>query len=124
MAARQEYAINSDVKFGALEVVDVAGVREQVRDPWFNQTLCRVNDSVVRLGVVQGEFHWHRHENEDEFFYVLDGRLIVDVEGRPSVELNADQGYIVPKGLTHRTRAPVRTSMLMMALAGVEPTGD
>ena len=124
MAARQEYAIHKDVKFAPLEVVDVEAVRAGVGDTWTNQTLCQVNDSVVRLGVVQGEFHWHRHEHEDEFFFVLDGLLIVDVEGRPSVELGPDQGYTVPQGMPHRTRAPGRTSMLMMALAGVEPTGD
>ena len=118
------YDIRTDIRHGSLERIDAAALREAEPEGWFNQTLCRVNDSVVRLGVVEGEFHWHKHEDEDEFFFVLSGRLFVDVEGGPSVELRPEQGYVVPKGVVHRTRAPERTSMLMMATAGVTPTGD
>jgi mannose-6-phosphate isomerase-like protein (cupin superfamily) len=119
----QPYDIHNDVKFGPLNRIDVAQIRA-VTDGWFNQTLCQVNDSVVRLGVVEGEFHWHKHDNEDEFFYVVSGRLFVDVEGGPSVELLPEQGYTVPRGVVHRTRAPERTAMLMIESAGVVPTGD
>src|SRR3954463_10909926 len=114
-----DYDIRTDVRHGSLERFDVAAMRAAEPDGWFNQTLCRVNDAVVRLGVVEGEFHWHKHEDEDELFFVLSGRLFVDVEGGPSVELLPEQGYVVPKGVLHRTRAPERTSMLMMATAGV-----
>jgi len=124
MTGHQPYDIRTDVKHGSLERIDAAAIREAEPDGWFNQTLCRVNDSVVRLGVVEGEFHWHKHDDEDEFFFVLSGRLFVDVEGGPSVELKPEQGYVVPRGVVHRTRAPERTSMLMMATAGVAPTGD
>jgi mannose-6-phosphate isomerase-like protein (cupin superfamily) len=82
-----------------------------------------VNDCVVRLGVVQGEFHWHKHDNEDEFFFVVDGRLIIDLEDR-SIELRPNQGFTIPKGVVHRTRAPVRTAMLMVEGRTVTPTGD
>src|SRR4051794_22601961 len=87
----QPYDIHNDVKFGPLNRIDVAQIRAGVTDRWFNQTLCQVNDSVVRLGVVEGEFHWHKHDNEDEFFYVVSGRLFVDVEDGPSVELLPEQ---------------------------------
>ena len=120
----QSYDIHTDVRFGPLSLIDVGQIRDEVTEAWFNQTLCRVNDSVVRLGVVQGEFHWHKHDNEDEFFYVVSGRLFVDVENGPSVELLPEQGYTVPKGVVHRTRAPERTAMLMIELASVIPTGD
>ena len=92
-------------------------------DRWYNQTLCRVNDSVVRLGVVQGEYHWHKHDNEDEFFYVVEGKLLIDLEGK-TVELTPRLGFVVPKGVMHRTRAPERTVMLMVEGAGIVPTGD
>jgi mannose-6-phosphate isomerase-like protein (cupin superfamily) len=82
-----------------------------------------VNDSVVRLGVIQGEYHWHKHDVEDEFFFVVDGRLIIDLEGR-SVELLPRQGFTVPRGVVHRTRAPERTVILMFEAATVTPTGD
>jgi mannose-6-phosphate isomerase-like protein (cupin superfamily) len=83
-----------------------------------------VNDSVVRLGIVQGEYHWHKHDIEDEFFFTLNGKLIVDIEGSDSVELNPQQGYVVPKGVAHRTRAPEKTIILMIETAGIVPTGD
>ena len=117
-------SIRTDIRFDPFHLIDVAGLRREVVDGWFNQTLCRVNDSVVRLGVVQGEFHWHKHDDEDEFFYVVSGRLFVDVDGGAPVELLPEQGYRVPKGVLHRTRAPERTAMLMVASAGVNPVGD
>ena len=118
-----DYTIHTDVKYAPLEKFDVGALQRSL-EPWFNQTLCRINDMVMRLGVVEGEFHWHKHDRDDEFFYVIDGRLIVDVEGRDSVELAPGQAIVVPAGTVHRTRAPVRTAMLMAATAEVRPTGD
>lgn len=120
---RTTYSINTDVKFDFLSLIDVKSIIASVSEKWFNQTLCRVNDCVVRLGVVQGEFHWHKHDHEDEFFYVVDGRLIIDLEDH-SVELAPGQGFTVPRGVVHRTRAPQRTAMLMIEGASVKPTGD
>ena len=117
------YTIHNNVAFGFLNLIDVDKIRQSVTDDWFNQSLCEVNDCVVRLGVVQGEFHWHKHDNEDEFFFVVDGRLIIDLEDR-SVELLPKQGFTIPKGVVHRTRAPVRTAMLMVEGRTVTPTGD
>jgi mannose-6-phosphate isomerase-like protein (cupin superfamily) len=123
MSAPANYSINLDVKFPPLELVDVGQLQQACRERWFNQTLCRVNDCVVRLGVIQGEFHWHHHDHEDEFFYVVEGRLLIDLEGR-TVELSPGQGFTVPHGVTHRTRAPERTVILMFEGATVKPTGD
>jgi mannose-6-phosphate isomerase-like protein (cupin superfamily) len=120
---RYPYATHLDVKYGALELVDVPALVAACTDPWYNQTLCRVNDSVVRLGVVQGEYHWHKHDDEDEFFYVVAGRFLIDLEGR-TVELLPGQGFVVPKGVVHRTRAPERTVILMVEGAGIIPIGD
>ena len=117
------YATHLDVKFPALTVVDVPALVAACTDRWYNQTLCRVNDSVVRLGVVQGEYHWHKHDEQDEFFYVVEGRFFIDLEGR-TVELAPRQGFVVPKGVMHRTRAPQRCVILMVEGAGVVPTGD
>jgi mannose-6-phosphate isomerase-like protein (cupin superfamily) len=106
-----------------LQRVDVAALAAKRAGGWYNQTLCRVNDSVVRLGVMQGEYHWHKHENDDEFFFVLSGRFVIDLEGR-SVELEPQQGFVVPKGVLHRTRAPERSVILMVETAAIVPTGD
>ena len=118
------YETHLDIRFAPLEVVDVPALVAQVRHPWYNQTLCRVNDSVLRLGVFQpGEYHWHKHDADDEFFFVLEGRLIVDLEGR-SIELEPQEGFVVPKGVVHRTRAPERVVVLMAETAAIVPTGD
>jgi len=117
-----KYSINTYVKFRAMERVDVPGVVAANREKWFNQTLVRVNDSVVRLGIVEGEFHWHKHEREDEFFFVLEGRLFIDLEGQ-TIELGPEQGVTIPKGVSHRPRAPGKTVMLMVEQASIEPTG-
>ena len=117
------YATHLNILFPHLEKIDVAALARNVRDQWYNQTLCRVNDCVVRLGIMQGEFHGHKHDNEDEFFYVVDGRFLIDLEDR-TVELMPQQGFTVPRGLVHRTRAPEKTVILMIEGAGVVPTGS
>jgi mannose-6-phosphate isomerase-like protein (cupin superfamily) len=122
--ASYPYDTHLDIKFAPLSVVDVPALVAQVGHPWYNQTLCRVNDSVIRLGVFKpGEYHWHKHDKDDEFFFVLEGRFIVDLEGR-SIELKPREGLVVPKGVLHRTRAPERTVILMAETAAIVPTGD
>jgi len=117
------YLIKLDVKFPALSLIDVGAEAAACTEPWFNQTLTQVNNCVVRLGVLHGEFHWHKHNFEDEFFYVVEGRLFVDLEKR-SIELTSGQGITVPHGVMHRTRSPERTVVLMFEGAEITPTGD
>jgi mannose-6-phosphate isomerase-like protein (cupin superfamily) len=117
------YATHLDILHGPLEVVDVQKLVSACTDQWYNQTLCKVNASVVRMGVLKGEYHWHKHEKDDEFFYVVEGRFLIDLEGR-TVELGPRQGFVVPKGVVHRTRAPERCVILMVENAGIVPTGD
>jgi mannose-6-phosphate isomerase-like protein (cupin superfamily) len=117
------YATFLDIKFPALATVDVPGLVAACTDRWYNQTLCKVNDSVVRLGVMQGEYHWHKHDDDDEFFFVLDGTFLIDLEDR-TVELRAQQGFVVPRGVVHRTRAPEKAVILMVETAAIVPTGD
>jgi len=106
-----------------LEVIDTRAITGTVTHPWFNQTLCKVNESVVRMGVIQGDYHWHKHDNDDEFFYVVDGELLIDLQDK-TVALQPGQGFVVPRGVTHRTCAPHRTVILMVENAGIIPTGD
>jgi mannose-6-phosphate isomerase-like protein (cupin superfamily) len=117
------YDIHLDDKFGSLQLIDIPA-EAAAHEPWFNQTLTSVNDAVVRLGVIEGDFHWHKHDDQDEFFLVLEGQLLIDIEDRGTVALEPHHGYTVPRGVVHRTRAPVRTTILMVEAAGVEPTGD
>lgn len=117
------YVNHMDVKYPPLEIVDVPDLVATCRDQWYNQTLVQVNDAVVRLGIMQGEYHWHKHDNDDEFFLVLDGRFLIDLEGR-TITLEHQQGVVVPKGVMHRPRAPHRAVVLMMETANIAPTGD
>ena len=122
----QPYNINLDVKFDFLQLIDVGKMIEQCTERWYNQTLCRVDESVVRLGVVEGEYHWHHHDTEDEFFYVVEGKLLVDIREGTSertIELSPGQGVVVPKNVEHRPRAPQRTVMLMVERGTIVPTG-
>jgi mannose-6-phosphate isomerase-like protein (cupin superfamily) len=119
-----KYSINLDVKFGPLQLVDVTALASQVKEEWFNQTLTRVNDCVVRLGVFKkGEFHWHKHDTEDEFFFVLQGSFVVEYE-KTRIVLKPHQGFTVPRGVLHKTSVTEPAVILMMEAASVKPTGD
>jgi len=117
------YETRLNILHRPLELIDEKAIADACEYKWFNQTLCQVNGSVVRVGVIEGEYHWHKHDDDDEFFYVVEGQLLIDLEGR-SVELKPRQGYVVPKGVLHRTRAPQRTVILMVENAGIIPTGN
>lgn len=118
------YSTHLDVKYAPLELIDVQRLVDACRDEWYNQTLCQVNDSVVRLGVLQGEYHWHKHNDEDEFFFVVEGSLLIDVENSRTLELPLRSGVTIPRGVLHRPRAPERAVVLMVEPAEVRPTGD
>lgn len=117
------YVTKLDIKFDHLQRMDIAEMVKVCKDKWFNQTLTKVNDSVVRLGIVEGEYHWHKHDNDDEFFFVLEGQFLIDLEDK-TIELNPYQGVTIPKEVMHRPRAPIKTVILMVETSAIEPTGD
>jgi mannose-6-phosphate isomerase-like protein (cupin superfamily) len=123
MAQAYPYETRLNVLHGPLEVIDINAIEDARKYKWFNQTLCQVNGSVVRMAMIEGEYHWHKHDEDDEFFYTVEGLLLIDLEGR-TVELGPGQGFVVPRGVVHRTRAPQRTTMLMVENAGIIPTGN
>lgn len=122
--AKFPYVNRMNILHAPLELIDVPSLVKACTDTWYNQTLCQVNESVVRLGIIQGEYHWHKHDDNDELFFTLEGKLLVDTEDGKSIELHPQQGYVVPKGVVHRTRAPEKTIILMVERAGIIPTGD
>jgi mannose-6-phosphate isomerase-like protein (cupin superfamily) len=119
----EHYNTHLDIKFDHLEKIDIPKMVSECSDKWFNQTLTLVNGSVVRLGIVEGEYHWHKHDNDDEFFFVLSGKLLIDLEDR-TIELNPQEGVTITKGVMHRPRAPQKTVMLMVETSSIRPTGD
>ena len=123
MSNQYPYTTKLDIKFKHFELIDIPKMVKEVKDKWFNQTLTEVNGSVVRVGIVEGEYHWHKHESDDEFFFVLEGKLFVDLKDR-TIELNPGQGVTITKNVIHRTRAPHKTVMLMVENKDIIPTGD
>jgi mannose-6-phosphate isomerase-like protein (cupin superfamily) len=117
------YVTRMDVKFRHLEKMDIPAMVRECKDKWFNQTLSNVNESVVRIGIVEGEYHWHKHEDDDEFFFVLEGQLLIDLETE-TIELNPHEGVTISKGIMHRPRAPRKTVMLMVETRNIVPTGS
>ena len=123
MEKQFDYVTKLDIKYNHLQRIDIPQMVRDCKDKWFNQTLTKVNESVVRLGIVEGEYHWHKHDNDDEFFFVLEGQLLIDLESQ-TIELNPNQGVTISKGVMHRPRAPKRTVMLMVETSAIQPTGD
>lgn len=122
-SAPYPYITQLNILHQPLEVINEKKLADECPHKWWNQTLCQVNDSVVRMAVVQGEYHWHKHDNDDEFFYVIEGQLLIDIEGR-TIVLDPRQGTVVPRGIMHRTRAPQRTVILMVETKDIIPTGN
>ena len=123
VAAPFPYDTRLNILKQPLELIDIQVLADACEHKWYDQTLCKVNESVVRMAVIEGEYHWHKHDADDEFFYVVEGELLIDLEDRV-VALSPRQGFVVPKGVTHRTRAPRRSIILMVENAGIIPTGD
>jgi len=123
MDQQYNYVTKLDVRFGHLQKMNIPKIVAECTHKWFNQTLTTVNESVVRIGIVEGEYHWHKHENDDEFFFVLDGQLLIDLESQ-TIELNPNEGVTITKGVMHRPRALKKTVMLMVETSGIIPTGN
>ncbi len=123
MENQYNYVTKLDVKYAHLEKMDIPQMIADCKDKWYNETLTKVNDSVVRIGIVEGEYHWHKHDNDDEFFFVLEGQLLIDLEDG-TIELNPHEGFTITKGVMHRPRAPKKTVMLMVETSAIQPTGD
>ena len=123
MEKEYNYVTKLDIAYDHLEKIDVNQIVADNPHKWYNETLTKVNDSVVRIGIVEGEYHWHKHDNDDEFFFVLQGQLLIDLEDQ-TIELNPNEGVTITKGVMHRPRAPKKTVMLMMETSEIQPTGD
>jgi mannose-6-phosphate isomerase-like protein (cupin superfamily) len=123
MSEFEKYSINTEILFDYMETIDIRKIINESKEQWQNYSLCKVNNNVVRIGIIQGEFHWHKHDSGDEFFLVLEGKLIIEF-GDKLVELLPLQSIVIPKGMMHKTKAPERTSILMIEDLKVKPTGD
>jgi len=123
-AENQKYHITMEPAFDFLQLIDVPALVAACKETWYNQTLCRVNNQLVRLGVFkEGDFHWHKHDNEDEFFFVLQGELFIELKDK-TVALKLHNGITIPKGVLHRPFVKEPTAVLMVESDSILPTGD
>ena len=120
---QQNYKLQMDIKYDYLEKIKVSEIVENCSDKWFNQTLCKVNSSVLRLGIFEGEFHMHKHDNDDEVFFILNGSIVLETENG-NFELRENEGICVPKGVLHRPIAQNKAIVLMIENDGIKPLGD
>ena len=121
--SKYSYNQQMDIRFNHQELIDIQTLVDECTDKWFNQTLTKINDSVARIGILEGEYHWHKHDDDDEFFFVLSGKLFIDLEDK-TIELNPNQGITISKGVMHRPRAPQKTVILMVETASIDPIGE
>lgn len=106
-----------------IEKLDVHDLTKDISDDWRNFVVTNLNDHVVRLSVLQRDFHWHSHGKSDEFFYVVEGKLYVDLE-ESTKELSPGEMILIPKGVRHRTRSKERTITLCFEHKDNDVAGD
>lgn len=111
------------LKTGHLEKLNIDSLTKHIQDDWKNFVVSEINNHVVRLSVIQRDFHWHFHQNSDEYFYVIEGKLFVDLEDRTEV-LTPGQMITIPKNVKHRTRAKERTIVLCFESQDNDVKGD
>lgn len=118
-----DYDIQLKPIYSGLELISVPEASKLSDHHWFNRTLCEINDSYLRIGVFDGDFHWHKHEEEDEFFYVVEGELFIDIEDAETIALKPKEGVLVPRNVMHRPRAPHGATVLMIENKTIDPKG-
>ena len=89
---------------------------------WSPVDVAYINDWVLRAAAVKGEFHWHKHD-DDEFFLIYKGKIVIDTEKGP-IELEEGEGTVIPKGLKHKPRAGERAVVLLLEPKRVNTKGD
>ncbi len=99
-----------------MKKIDFREYIERLDEPWVALDIARVNDTSLRLAKIEGEYHWHVHPKEDEFFLVLRGEITVEFKEK-AVNLKEGEGILVPKGTPHRSKSKNPSVILI-----IEPT--
>ncbi len=92
--------------------------------PWSPIDITRTNDQVVRMALLQGEFHWHKHSNEDERFYVIKGEIIIQLKNQPNIKLKEGEMVVIPKGIEHCPKSSELSYVLLFELFKLKTIGD
>ncbi len=97
---------------------------EEINTPWSPVEIARVNDQVVRMALLQGEYHWHKHTSEDELFFVYRGRIVIQLKGQPDIELGEGEMAVVPKGVEHCPKSEEPSYILVFEPHTLQSQGD
>lgn len=97
---------------------------KELDEPWSPIDIARVNDQVVRMSLLEGEYHWHKHTNEDELFYVHRGSIIIQLKGQPDVALHEGEMAVIPKGVEHCPKTVEPSYVLVFEPYALQSRGD
>jgi mannose-6-phosphate isomerase-like protein (cupin superfamily) len=104
--------------------VDIAAELQQVDKHWTPRVVGRVNDQYIKVAKLLGELVWHAHDQEDEMFLVVSGRLRIQLEGDEEVVLEPGQFYVVPRGVRHNPVAEEEVEIVLIETVTTSHTGD
>lgn len=105
------------------EAINLNQKLDLFNEHWQPKIVARINDYDVRIVKVKGEFVWHKHDDTDDLFLVVSGRLVIQLRDR-DVELNAGELFVVPRGVEHCPRADPEAEILVIEPIGTTNTGD
>lgn len=97
---------------------------EQIDKPWSPVEVARVNDQVVRISLLKGEFHWHKHTDEDELFYVYKGSIVIQLKDQPDIALHGGEMVVIPKGVEHCPKSVEPSYVLLFEPYLLQTRGD
>lgn len=95
-----------------------------INQPWSPIEVARVNDQVVRMSLVTGEYHWHKHTNEDELFYVYKGKIIIQLRDQEDIPLQEGEMAVIPKGVEHCPKSMEPSYVLVFEPQVLKSRGD
>lgn len=99
-------------------------LREIGGKAWSPIDIIRTNDQVVRMALVDGEFHWHKHTNEDELFYVFKGKIIIQLKDQPDINLRKGEMVVIPRGIEHCPKSTEPSYVILFEPFVLKTTGD
>jgi mannose-6-phosphate isomerase-like protein (cupin superfamily) len=107
-----------------MRAMNIRKAFDAVTEYWSPKVIGRVNDQYVKIAKVKGELAWHKHDQEDELFHVVEGRMVIQLEGGDEVALEAGDFYVVPKGVMHNPVAAEECWIVLIETVTTRHTGD
>jgi mannose-6-phosphate isomerase-like protein (cupin superfamily) len=107
-----------------ISAINLEEAVDQIDKPWSPIEVARVNDQVVRMSLLEGEYHWHKHTNEDELFYVYRGSISIQLQGQPDLELRDGEMAVIPKGVEHCPKSAQPSYVLVFEPYVLQSRGD